>query len=203
MSPTGTIRHFLYRCLAIKQISYCPLLFLLSMHHPCSFLLSTFSLKKEGSWNMAVKNKRKRCSVFFLKAGYWRKKPVSCLGICFPVHATPVINWLWDSFIGMSLWLAVEQTALLFVIFFNAPLRQEEMDFLFLANQVSCHVQESFYCDTLRECLMSSIKCQSVHKKSWTIICFKDFKSWPWSQRPLGSPVRPFIGSLHYDWYAL
>lgn len=164
--------------LAIQQISSCPLLLLISTHPLCSFLSSTFLINKESSRNTSGKNKRKCCSVFPLKQDTAAENPFHVLVfvfLCMP-H-----RWL----IGFEIVLlechcgfcGTNRPAL--CVFFNAPPRQEEMDVLFPQTQRAVLSGNLFHHDMLRRCLMSSFKCQLVHKRSQVIICFKDFKSWP------------------------
>ena len=118
-----------------NKLAPAPLLLLVCTHPqtpppPSSFL----SPNKEGSWNAPGEKQTEALQCFFLKAGYCSTEPVSCLGICFPPHATPVINWLWDCFIGMLLWLLWNKLTLALCAFFfsNAPGRQEKGTSCFL-----------------------------------------------------------------------
>lgn len=86
MTSTGLIRRFLVGN-QMKSL-------LLSPAPPCYFLPSTFPVSaRKVARTRLDKNKWKMLHCFFLKTGYCCNEIVSCLGICFPLRAIPVINW--------------------------------------------------------------------------------------------------------------
>ena len=167
--------------MAIKQISSCPSL-APRFHAPPPPAPSYHQTRKVAGTRRAQKQ-TEALQCFFLKAGYCSTEPVSCLGICFPPHATPVINWLCDCFIGMLLWLLwnklnpCSSCFFFFFFFFMQEKEKKKKKVLFPELQRGVASRNLCHRDMLRECLMSSFKCQPAHKRSRVVICFKDFKS--------------------------
>ena len=193
--------------MAIKQISSCPSL-APRFHAPPP--APSYRQTRKVAGTRRAKNKRKRCSVFSSKQDTAPQSPFHVLVfvfLCMPhrwlIGFAIVLLECYCGCCGTNSTLAL-RVFFFFFFFLMQDKEKKKKNVLFPELQRGVASRNLCHRDMLRECLMSSFKCQPAHKRSRVVICFKDFKSWPWRrQRLLGSPVRPFIGPHHHCWYVL